>query len=151
MKKPDWNDPHTRRILTASAFFLILVIGMIYSSRRGEESDTTYLSFWSSGCFTVADQNQKRAKVAYDEIREVVFEAEPDYGEPVEGTTRDDMRLGIWESPTLGSYWNCTDTKVKSCVWVKTDDRTYAINIESNETTRALYEAILKAMANVSE
>ena len=34
---------------------------------------------------------------------------------------------------------------------VKTDDRTYAINVESDETTRALYEAILKAMANVSE
>ena len=71
MKKLDRNDPHTRRILTASAFFLILVIGMIYSSRRGEVSDTTYLSFWSSGCFTVADQDQKRAKVSYDEIREL--------------------------------------------------------------------------------
>lgn len=151
MKKLDRNDPHTRRILTASAFFLILVIGMIYSSRRGEVSDTTYLSFWSSGCFTVADQDQKREKVSYDEIREAVFEAEPEYGEPVKGTTKDGMRLGIWESPTLGSYWNCTDVKVKSCVWVKTDDRTYAINVESDETTRALYEAILKAMANVSE
>lgn len=151
MKKLDWNDPHTRRILTASAFFLILVIGMIYSSRRGEVSDATYLSFWPSGCFTVADQDQKRAKVSYDEIREVTFEAEPDYGEPAEGTTKDGMRLGIWESPALGSYWNCTDAKVKSCVWVKTDDRTYAINVESDETTRALYEAILEAMPNVSK
>ena len=94
MKKLDRNDPHTRRILTASAFFLILVIGMIYSSRRGEVSDTTYLSFWSSGCFTVADQDQKRAKVSYDEIREAVFEAEPEYGEPVKGTTKDGMRMG---------------------------------------------------------
>lgn len=151
MKKLDRNDPHTRRILMAGAFFLILVIGMIYSSHRGEESDATYLSFWSSGCFTVADQNQKREKVAYDEIREIALESEPDYGAPVEGTTKDGMRLGIWESPALGSYWNCTDAKVKSCVWVKTDDRVYAINIESDETTRALYEAILKAMANVSE
>lgn len=75
MKKLDRNDPHTRRILTAGAFFLILVIGMIYSSHRGEESDATYLSFWSSGCFTVADQNQKREKVAYDEIREIALES----------------------------------------------------------------------------
>ena len=151
MKKLDRNAPHTRRILTASAFFLILVIGVIYASRQEEVSDTTYLSFWSAGYFKVTDQNQKQAKVTYREIGEVTFEAEPDYGEPAEGTTKDGMRLGMWESPTRGLYWNCTDTKVKGCIWVKTNDGVYAINTESDKTTKALYEAILEAMAKVSK
>lgn len=151
MKKLDRNDPHTRRILTASAFFLILVIGVIYASQQEEVSDTAYLTFWSAGYFTIADQNQQQAKVTYDEIREVAFEAEPDYGKPAEGTTKDGMRLGMWESTTYGLYWNCTDAKVKSCVWVKTNDGVYAINTESDETTRALYKAILEAMAKVSK
>ena len=57
------------------------------------------------------------------------------------------MRLGQWQSEAFGRYENCTYLNVADCILLKTSTETYAINIESDKSTYALFEAIQKEMA----
>jgi hypothetical protein len=123
------------------------VIGLVYSSRSEESSGVTHLAFHTGGYFTMVDQQGVRTNLFYKDILEVSYQEAPDYGEPCGGTEQDAMRLGQWQSEAFGRYENCTYLNVADCILLKTSTETYAINIESDKSTYALFEAIQKEMA----
>ena len=144
--KYSMKNPRQQRTLTMITVILVVIVGVVSSCLRSDGEDPGYLSFHNEGYLTIRDASGTAAVVYYTDMKEVAFFEEADFGTADTGEiVEQTYRLGRWNSPQLGSYLSCTRTDVAACVRIRTDQDIYVINLESGETTRALYDAILKA------
>lgn len=143
--KCDRKDPKTQRTLTMVTVLLVILAGTLSSYFRNGGEAEEYLSFHNEGYLTIKDEAGNAEDVSYTDITFIQYVQSPDYGEPDGGSTVDDVRLGIWRSEQFGSYLNCTRTDLEACIFLRTGDEAYVINCQSDDTTQALYEAILRA------
>lgn len=142
----DKFDPKRQRRMTYITVVLVVLAGMISSYLRKDDEIASYLTFHNEGYMTIADEKGKGEEVYYVDILSVQYVETPDFGTPAGGSILDDeLRLGIWTSEAFGTYVNCTDVNLESCVLIQTETGTYAISYESEETTQKLQGAILDA------
>ena len=144
--KYSMKNPRQQRTLTMITVILVVIVGAVSSCLRSGGEDPGYLSFHNEGYLTIRDASGTAADVYYAAMKEVVFFEEADFGTADTGALVEQAyRLGRWNSPQLGSYLSCTRTDVAACVWIRTDQDIYVVNLENGETTQGLYRAILKA------
>ena len=145
-------DPKRQRRLTCITVVLVILAGVISSFLRKDDGFTGYLTFHNEGYVTIVDETGRSETVHYADILSAEYMEEPDFGTPVDGSIlNEELRLGVWNSEDLGTYRNCTEVELKSCVFIRTENGAYAISYESDETTRNLQEAILDARARLLE
>lgn len=142
--KFDTKDPAIQRKITAIMVILIMVAGIFASWMRGTSDTDGYLVFYNDGHLSIRDHTGVVTDYAYAEITEILYVDVMDVGEVVDGEMIDGTRLGSWYSETYGEYQACLLEDVDSCVFMRTDHGACAFNYESDNTTKGLYEAILK-------
>lgn len=148
----DKFDPKRQRRMTYITVVLVVLAGMISSFLRKDDETASYLTFYNEGYMTIADEVGKQLDVYYVDILSAEYVEAPDFGTPAGGSILDEeLRLGIWTSEAFGTYINCTDVDLESCVLIRTETGTYALSYESEETTQRLQGAILDARERLLE
>lgn len=98
------------------------------------------------GSLSVTGRSGYALSIRYDEITDIEYRAEMDYGTLVDGVDDGKEKSGLWENDELGQYRLCVNTKVTPCIVLRTDGEIMAINFESEASTLALYDALLEQM-----
>lgn len=88
--------------------------------------------------------------VTYEEVTAIEYLKEMDYGNLIDGVDDGKEKSGRWENDELGQYLLCVNAKVKPCIVLRTNEQTLVINYESEQSTRALYDALLEQINSVS-
>lgn len=83
-------------------------------------------------------------RIIYAEIQHSELRESLDYGVIVSGENERREKSGTWRNEEFGEYRICVDAKVDYCIVLYTESEIQVVNIESNESTASLYEAILK-------
>lgn len=149
--KFDRKDPKTQRLLTGMTVVLVILVGTISSLLRSDQESSAYLTFYNEGYLSIKDESGNTTDVYYKDMLSVEYVESPDFGEADGGSTVGDIRLGQWNSKQFGSYLNCTEVDLDSCVWIQTQSGSYVINYESDSTTQTLCQAILKAREKLTQ
>lgn len=140
------NKGHKRqRRLTYLTVVLVILAGVISSYLRKDGELPSYLTFHNEGYVTISDETGKHQEIHYVDILSAEYVETADFGVPAGGSIAEEMRLGVWSSNAFGTYVNCTEVELESCVFIRTENSAYAISYESDETTRILQTAILDA------
>lgn len=125
----------------------VIFIGLIIYSLLGKGGSSTGFHFSEEGMI-LTDAEGKETTVLYSEMREVTLVEDPQYGEAVTGTTSGFLgsrtMIGTFSSDMFGQYTAACSPKIESAIWIKTQDASYVINMENEQSTSSLYEAILK-------
>lgn len=116
-------------VLLAILLPILLFAGGI-EAEAGEGALTVEATFWSD------------LSLAYEEIDSVEYRAEGVSGERIGGFGSGKLLLGNFRNDELGLYTRYTYTGSKACILIKSGERSIVIGAESNEATRALYDAI---------
>lgn len=145
------KSPSKQRLFTAVTVIAVILAGIAASFLRGGGEDPAYLTFHSEGYLSIKDESGAVTDVYYTDMTAVDYVQSPDFGTPEGGSIAEDTRLGQWRSPQFGSYRSCTQTGLNSCIWIRTAEGAYVISWESDDTTRALYQAIEKARDQLSQ
>ena len=121
-------------VLTAMAVFLNRgsAVGMKSSDRE----------------LVVSGNSGASVTIAYADIQTIEMREYLDYGTVVDGVDGKKEKSGTWKNEEFGEYRLCVDAKVNSCIVLYMESEIQVINIESNESTASLYEAILKLVDN---
>jgi len=138
-------DPKRQRRLTYFTVVLVILAGVISSYLRKDGELPSYLTFHNEGYVTISDETGKHQEIHYVDILPAEYVEAADFGVPAGGSIAEEMRLGVWSSNAFGTYVNCTEVELESCVFIRTENSAYAISYESDETTRILQTAILDA------
>lgn len=138
-------DPKRQRRLTYLTVVLVILAGVISSYLRKDGELPSYLTFHNEGYVTISDETGKHQEIHYVDILSAEYVETADFGVPAGGSIAEEMRLGVWSSNAFGTYVNCTEVELESCVFIRTENSAYAISYESDETTRILQTAILDA------
>lgn len=83
-------------------------------------------------------------RITYSEIQYAELRESLDYGVVVRGEDGKRERSGIWKNEEFGEYQLCVDAKIKSCIVLHMKSGIQVVNIESDQSTASLYDAILK-------
>ena len=143
-------DPKRQQRLTYITVVLVILAGMISSFLRKDGELPSYLTFHNEGYMTIADATGKSEDIHYVDILSAEYVEAADFGTTAGGSIlNEELRLGVWSSEAFGTYTNCTDIALGSCVFIRTENGAYAISYESDETTRTLQAAILDARARL--
>ena len=126
--------------LVVVALLLVDMLNTIFHGDSGGKGDISF----TDRQITFSDASGGEVVIPYADVISLVLLEAPDYGEPLEGCLRDNLRLGTWESGELGVYIAHTDTGIGNCLCIETVDHTYAINYESDETTALLVDELNK-------
>ena len=151
MKYDSSGNPKGHRTFTVLTVILVVVVGLVSSFLTNDQEDSGPLRFNSKGFLSIQDVSGAVFDVYYTDMVEVTYMETPDFGTENGGSVLNNVRLGQWHSSQFGSYINCTDTEVPSCLWIQTKEQNYAVNYESDETTQSLHKAILKARIALNE
>lgn len=98
------------------------------------------------GRLLVTGRSGYELPVIYEELEDIEYRDEMDYGTPTDGVEDGREKSGFWENDDLGRYLLCVNTKVKPCIVLRTKGQIMVINFESDKSTRALYDALLEQM-----
>ncbi len=124
----------------------VLFVGFIIYSLTGKGSAGAGFRFVDDGLI-ITDSQGVENSVNYDEMESVTFVETADFGEAAGGQITGVFikhMEGTFRSEMFGEYTASCQTKIQSAIWIRTADASYVINTESDESTKALYEAILE-------
>lgn len=128
-----------RTLVVAVALALVsTVYSILHKNDTG--SDITFTDTQIS----FSDAHGNDVIIFYSDIVSIELLDAPDYGDPADGTVENKIRIGTWESSTLGTYIARTSTEINKCLLIHTGADTYLINYESDETTTLLLEELRK-------
>ena len=131
------------RFLTYALVLVILVGFTAYSAIfRRDEQTVSRLTLNNEGSVTITGSSGTKETVRYDNITSLEFCASPDYGQPLSGAMTNGIREGLWASETFGEYTAYAAESIPCCVFFRTGERAYALNLESADVTRAFYDAL---------
>jgi hypothetical protein len=99
------------------------------------------------GGLLVTGQSGYELSVDFASIEAVEYRAEIDYGNLMEGIDNSKEKSGKWENDELKDYCMCVNAKVESCIILYMSEQTIVINYESEDSTKALYDAICEVIA----
>ena len=128
-----------------------IFIGVILYSVLGKGGKGSARGFhFSEDGMIITDSEGKIVSVPYTAMEEVTLIEEAEYGEPVNGEITGVLGSrqmeGTFASPMFGEYTAACSPKIKSAVLIKTQDTSYVINMENDQSTAALYDAILRML-----
>ena len=104
----------------------------------------------STGCtaqegrLLVTGRSGYELPVVYEEVTVIEYRGEMDYGTLIDGVDDKYEKSGQWENDELEQYLLCVNAKVKPCIILHTAGQTMVINYESQQSTRALYDALVE-------
>lgn len=98
------------------------------------------------GAIAITGKSGYTFTVQYEDITDIRYSADYDYGTCIEGTDSDAEMSGSWQNAELGEYNLCVDPDIGCCVIAWTGSGTYVFNYESESATEGLFEAIEKVM-----
>jgi hypothetical protein len=99
------------------------------------------------GGFLMTGKSGYELSVDFASIETVEYRAEIDYGNLIEGIDNSKEKSGKWENDELEDYCMCVNAKVESCIILHMSEQTIVINYESEDSTKALYNAICEIIA----
>lgn len=132
------RDP---KLMLNIAILILLIAGVMLFYNRGGTSQTVDIDVGETSIAAVAAGSEV-FRLDYGEIRGVELVEQPDYGEPAGGGETDLYRYGVWRSDAWGEYTVAAMKKLTVCIKLTTDGGVYAVNLESDDTTRSLCEAL---------
>ena len=147
------NMKDAQRAKIISYALVILIFVALTSASffwKSDSSSQGRLTFSNDGYLRLQDSSGAITDIYYCNLKSVIFCNTADFGEPAGGSISNGIREGRWQSETFGDYIASVDTELTSCVLLCTEQDTYAISYESNASTKALCDALLKA-AGLSE
>lgn len=118
---------------------VILILARYWNGEKivGVTVEADGLSFEADSGYT--------SQLKWDEIQSLELREDFSYGTPVEGTDSNKEKSGIWNNGELGEYELFSNAKLGCCIVCKRESgRAIVFNFESDESTRSLYDAILK-------
>ncbi len=128
---------------TLAVVVILLIVNTLYTIYRGGNANDPTISF-TENQISFSAASGEEIVIDYSDVVSMELLDSPDYGEPVGGTTENNIRLGTWKSSQLGTYVTHTSTRIENCILIRTSDSTYAINYESKETTALLIDELRK-------
>lgn len=88
------------------------------------------------------------SQIKWDEIQSLELRENLSYGTLVEGVDGNKEKSGIWNSEEFGEYELFSNAKLQRCIICKRESgQVIAFNFESEESTKSLYDAILKELS----
>lgn len=96
------------------------------------------------GSILVTGRSGYELPILYEKITDIAYRREMDYGTLIDGVDDGREKSGQWENDELGRYLLCVNAKVKPCIIVQTKEQTIVINYESEQSTQALYDALVE-------
>ena len=125
----------------------VIFIGFILYSLIGKGKGAgAGLRFIDDG-LVITDSEGKETVITYAEMESITFVEQADYGEPVDGLTTGVFAKhmeGTFRSEMFGEYTVCGDPKIVCAIRIQTAENVYVINMESDESTARLYEAMIE-------
>ena len=139
-------------LLIVAAIFIGVILFAIFG--KGNNRSSTGFRFTEEG-LTITDSEGKESKVPYSAMETVELKEEAEYGEAVNGKTTgvlgNKQMEGTFSSVMFGEYTAACSPKIKSAILIKTADASYVINMENDESTAALYDAILRMLEETND
>ncbi len=125
---------------------LILLVGVTTFTYlfKGNDSTTGRITFSNDGYMTIISSTGVRETIRYDEVTSAAFYSNPDYGTPAGGTETGSLLEGLWCSKAFGEYTASIDKSIGCCVFIRTTEKAYAVNLESDRVTKSFCEALIK-------
>ena len=102
------------------------------------------------GNILVTGRSGYELPITYEEVTTIEYREELDYGTLIDGVDDGKEKSGQWENDELGQYLLCVNAKVKPCIILHTSEQIMVINYESQQSTQALYDALLEQIDPVS-
>lgn len=96
------------------------------------------------GNILVTGRSGYELPIIYEEVTAIEYRGELDYGALIDGVDDGKEKSGQWENAELGQYLLCVNAKVNPCIILRTREQTMVINYESQQSTQALYDALLE-------
>lgn len=123
---------------------LFIIVSLSYSLITGKDGSMRFSLADSQISFS--DANGGTVHIPFTDILSAELLNDPDFGEPVSGTTMQDIRVGVWNSSTLGTYTAYANIRIPNALLIRTADDIYIINYESEETTAGICENLQKVI-----
>ncbi len=128
------------QILSFIVFILIITLVMRFINYGDVSGD---MSFDGTGVQIEVPDGTVYA-FSYSEILDISLETMPDdLGTCVSGDQARALYCGIWENETWGTYVVYLNPTLSSVIVMEVPDQTIVVNLESDDTTESLYQAIL--------
>lgn len=128
----------------------VIFVGFIIYSLVGKGGSSQGLRFSENGMI-ITDNEGNETTVLYSDMQDVTLVEEAQYGEAVSGTTSGFLgnrtMIGVFSSEMFGQYTAACSPKIKSAIWIKTQNASYVINVENDQSTASLYEATQKMLS----
>lgn len=140
------NIAYEKNRMIQSAIWLVLIVVGVTLFRwniSGGNSITTEVDNTQIG---IVVNNADAVFIPFDEITEIAFVEDMDYGTQVTGVSDEKYLYGQYENKTLGTYELMAFKNVASCIEIKTGENTYVYNLSSDRKTEAEYEKIISKM-----
>ena len=132
---------------------LVLLVGVTTFTYlfRSDDSANGRIVFSNDGSMTITSSAGVSETIRYDEIASAALYTAPDYGTPAGGTQTDSLLEGLWHSKAFGDYTASIDTSIGCCVFIRTGEKAYAVNLENDQVTKSFYEALTKLGISTAE
>lgn len=101
------------------------------------------------GRILVTGRSGYELPVVYEKVTVIEYRGEIDYGTMIDGADDGKEKSGRWENDEFGQYLLCVNAKVEPCIVLHTEEQTMVINYESEQSTRALYDALVEQIDTV--
>ena len=96
------------------------------------------------GRILITGRSGYELSVDYEKVTAIEYRQEMDYGALIDGVDDGKEKSGRWENDELGQYLLCVNAKVEPCIVLRTAEQTMVVNFESQQSTRALYDALVE-------
>lgn len=127
---------------------LILLVGCTaYVQVFKQDNDSAArIQLSNEGSIILTDSQGRRETILYADILYAELLSSPDYGAPVTGGLINGVREGVWQSNVLGEYTASAAENIDCAVLIRTAEKIYAVNLESEAVTRSFSDALKKTI-----
>ena len=96
------------------------------------------------GRLLVTGRSGYELPVIYEKVTIIEYREEIDFGTLIDGVDDGKEKSGRWKNDEFGQYLLCVNAKVNPCIVLHTEEQTIVINYESQQSTQALYDALVE-------
>jgi len=124
---------------------ILLIAVLIYSLTMKTEGISVAVK---DTCLSCSHSSGDAFNIEYQDILRVTEIKNLDPGQFISGTETKRYRFGIWNNSEFGEYNLCTYADVMRFIVLETSNRTYVINLESEDATDNFYNAFREYLQN---
>ena len=138
-----------RRIFSNLILFVVLIVVVAVLTMC--QSSTAIRIAYGDELMGISSKDYS-ANVAYEDVASLELLEDPDLGATAGGKNRPELKTGLWENQSWGTYYLCFNPNATNCVVVHLKDgQVLVFNNNTNENTAATYEEFLTHLPHLNQ